>query len=115
MHHVGRSPTGQRPVHETDTNSSAPPVSDDILARVLETLPSQPWLPGMQQVLSEALGLPKPLVKRAIKQLIANGQAFEQVDGVVFDSSGVIRALDSERAASHYVVGAIYEGRKRVT
>lgn len=64
---------------------------------VKEALPPQPWKRGMHLEIANKLRLPPAVVSKAIVALIQDGEAFAQIDGVVFDSAGTIIQVDGGR------------------
>lgn len=81
------------------------PIDDAKIQLVKSTLPPQPWKPGTQQVVAEKTGLSLNEVRRCIKELVASGEFNNQIDGVVFNKSGIIVCVDIERANRIYQVG----------
>lgn len=57
----------------------------DILEKVKNELPAQPWEKGIHKIVAERMGTTNKLVSIAIQQLIANKIFKPQVDGVVLD------------------------------
>ena len=83
-------------------------LSNEIRLRVQAALPSQPWQPGMQQIVAKQLDLEVKVVRRAINELIGLGLVDNQVEGVVIGSDGVIRTLDVSRCDPRYKIGDKY-------
>lgn len=84
------------------------PLDEAKVRLVAGVLPSQPWKPGVQQLAAASTGLTLYETRRAIQQLIANGEFHNQRDGVVFDKNNVIVAIDRERSKTTQSVGDIY-------
>jgi hypothetical protein len=72
-------------------------VSDDTIAKVDGALPTQPWEPGMHLSVAKRLALPTRIVQEAIQILIARGKRHVQRDGVVYDATGAVIAVDPDR------------------
>jgi hypothetical protein len=83
-------------------------VSEAEIERVARVLPQQPWPQGIQQQISESLGLDKKTVQIAVKRLIESGVFLHQYTGVVVDAGGYIVAVDPSRADPKYVIGTKY-------
>lgn len=84
-------------------------VDDEILERVRDRLPKQPWPQGIQKQICEEFGFDKKVVHEAVKLLINSGVFMNQYTGVVVDSKGCIVAIDSARADPHYKIGEKYQ------
>lgn len=69
----------------------------ETIVRVKDVLPPQPWKPGVHLEIANKLDLPPVTVSRAIAALIQDGEAYDQIDGVVFDSAGAIINVDESR------------------
>lgn len=69
-------------------NSESPPpapaLSEDIISRVRDALPPQPWPTGTHYAVAEKLALTPATVRRATSELIRRGMVHHQVDGVVY-------------------------------
>jgi hypothetical protein len=63
-------------------------VPEELLKQVSESLPAQPWKPGVHVEIAQLLGVKPYRVNRAIQTLIARGVWMHQHDGVVFDQFG---------------------------
>ncbi len=72
----------------------APP---DFLNQVDALLPPQPWKPGVHIGIAQKLGRKPIEVNAAIQLLIEDGRRNGQINGVVYDSSGKVIAIDPER------------------
>jgi hypothetical protein len=71
--------------------------SEALVLQVNDLLPAQPWKPGVHRAVASQLGCSPRLVSAAIKELVRSGMRQQQKDGVVYDSSGQIVAVDEER------------------
>ncbi len=71
--------------------------SEALVLRVNDLLPAQPWKPGVHRAVASQLGCSPRLVSAAIEELVRSGMRQQQKDGVVYDSSGQIVAVDEER------------------
>lgn len=91
-----------------DSNRSAPPLDEKKVQLVAGVLPPQPWKPGVQHDVAKKAGLSLPDARRAIKQLITQGQFHNQINGVVFDKNRVIVAIDLERSNTSQKIGDTY-------
>jgi hypothetical protein len=60
------------------------PVSESLIEAVMKGLPPQPWPDGTHKIIAKSIGVTPQSVNQAINELIRRGQAFPQVDGVVF-------------------------------
>jgi hypothetical protein len=61
------------------------PLTDQILNLIENTMPKQPWIPGVHKEVASKLGLSSSLVYRGINTLIEQGKFFPQVNGVVYE------------------------------
>lgn len=59
-------------------------IDDNILEKVMETLPPQPWPKGTHTVVSEKLGISVSDFNISIKELIKRGKVQPQIDGVLY-------------------------------
>lgn len=84
------------------------PVTAVEIEEVFSNLPAQPWPKGTQQIVAAKTGLPVPVVRRAINQLISAGRLNNQYDGVVVNSEGIITAIDHARAAARHSIGEAF-------
>lgn len=64
----------------------------DLIEKVYQALPQQPWLIGMHKQVAQALGLTEYAVSNAISYLIYVGRVHDQVYGFVFDTDGNVVA-----------------------
>ena len=60
-------------------------VPDDLLEKVAEFLPEQPWPSGTHKEVAEKFSLTNSQVSRAIKELIHQGRFRDQIDGKLID------------------------------
>lgn len=107
-------PTGSehKAIKKFETNNvlQSPSVAfDDIVLKVAEHLPVQPWPPGIHADIGNTINVDKKIVYKAIQKLIATGSYHNQVDGVVINENGIIVSVDSTRAEKKYVVGDLYK------
>jgi len=72
-------------------------LDEEFVTRVDETLPDQPWKPGMHLEVSQKLKCRSSEVSNAVQVLISTGRRFEQKDGVVFDANGEVLDFDPDR------------------
>ncbi len=72
-------------------------VTREFLSQVNETLPEQPWKPGVHIEVCSKLDCSKPDYFSAVATLIEEGLRYTQKDGVVFDQDGNVISIDSER------------------
>lgn len=72
-------------------------LTPDFLDMVEVLLPPQPWKPGIHIEVAEKLNCSKNKVSKAISQLMNDGRCLVQRDGIVYDSSGAIHAIDQGR------------------
>ena len=86
-----------------------PQLSSENLERIANSLPAQPWKPGMQHIVAAQLGLPLSNIRQGIKTLIDAGRIFHQRNGVVYNKDGLILAIDLQRANPKFAVGDIYD------
>jgi hypothetical protein len=82
---------------ESRPKQSKPTPSEALVLRVNDLLPAQPWKPGVHRAVASQLGCSPKLVSAAIEELVRSGMRQQQKDGVVYDSSGQIVAVDEER------------------
>ena len=74
-------------------------VEEDLVKRVNEVLPEQPWKPGTHGRVAKELACSVGMCSRAIQLLIQRGVRFQQVDGVVYDAEGFVVDVDRERVS----------------
>jgi hypothetical protein len=82
---------------EPKPKQSKPAPSEALVLQVNDLLPAQPWKPGVHRAVAYQLGCSPKRVSAAIEELIRSGMRQQQKDGVVYDSSGQIVAIDEER------------------
>jgi hypothetical protein len=63
-------------------------LSESLIDAVRKALPPQPWPDGTHKVIAKSIGVAPQSVNQAITELIRRGQAFPQIDGVVFRPAG---------------------------
>lgn len=74
-------------------------LTEEIIVRVSESLPPQPWSKGVHDRVAEEAGLPPQLVKKAINQLILRGVFMDQFRGQVCTTEEkliLLRTIGSE-------------------
>ena len=74
-------------------------ITDDLIADVKKVLPSQPWEPGMHRNLARQLNVPPACIYDVIDVLIERGDAYEQKDGIVYDTEGRAILVDNRRCS----------------
>ncbi|SKC49279.1 hypothetical protein [Paraburkholderia hospita] len=62
-------------------------VTEELLERVKNTLPPQPWPTGTHKQVTEALGISKSLYDKAIVELIKRRVVYQQIDGILLDTN----------------------------
>ena len=72
-------------------------VTAEFVALVDSRLPEQPWKPGIHLRLMSQLNCTKKEIAAAINDLIERGIRFQQKDGIVYDPSGKVVAVDASR------------------
>jgi AIPR protein len=96
----------QRPASAASKPKQPKPVlSEALVLQVNDLLPAQPWKPGVHRAVASQLGCNPTLVSAAIKELVRSGMRQRQKDGIVYDSSGQIVAVDEERIRKGEVPG----------
>jgi len=60
------------------------PLTEDIVERVAQELPPQPWPHGTHRSVAEKLGLSVSLVRRATGKLVDDGRFLQQIDGKLY-------------------------------
>lgn len=93
---AGRDVVGRRAVGSTSPPRPFPP-SPEFIAKVDALLPPQPWKRGVHRDVATALGCAPAEVSVAITVLMAEGKRKIQRNGVVYDGSGKILAIDPDR------------------
>ena len=78
-------------------------VEEELVKRVNELLPDQPWKPGIHSKVAEELACGVGMCSRAIQLLIHRGVRYQQVDGVVYDADGFVIGVDRERVSEEQV------------
>jgi len=82
------------------------PQSAEFLEQVDKNLPAQPWKPGVHYEIAKKLGSDPNAVYTAIRQLVENGKRNVQTDGIVYDQSGNVIAIDPTRTCiAHETTG----------
>jgi hypothetical protein len=59
-------------------------LDENILTRVQQTMPPQPWPKGAAKTAAVKLGLPLSLVSDAVMELIKRGTFDMQIDGTIY-------------------------------
>jgi len=72
--------------------------SPEFVQRVDALLPAQPWPPAVHVAIANELKVMPKIIQNAIQLLIASGRRHAQRDGVVYDASGNILAVDTNRS-----------------
>lgn len=72
-------------------------LTEELLKKIKNKLPPQPWKPGVHRKVSAELKLHPSLVHEAIEVLISREVVFPQRDGIVFDHSGLAIRVDPDR------------------
>lgn len=75
-------------------------MTEELIARVADVLPPQPWRPGVHQDVCRALGVRPSSVYDAIDVLIDRGVFHEQKDGIVYADDGKVLMVDPMRCES---------------
>lgn len=104
---------GQHHIPAVASKPIASPLDENKIRLVAGVLPPQPWKPGVQHRAAEVTGLSLNETKRAINQLILQGEFHNQINGVVFDKNRVIVAIDNERSSTQQKIGDIYSDAPR--
>jgi len=87
----------QRPAGPPGISRKLIEVSEEFINKVDAQLPVQPWKPRMHLEMIAKLGCSKSELESAIDRLIKTGRRMNQRDGVVYDASGNVIAVDTER------------------
>ena len=61
-----------------------PRLTEEIIQKVREQLPEQPWPTGTHRKIAESLHLPANLVTKAVQKLIRRGECYIQIEGKVY-------------------------------
>ena len=95
----GAEEVGRRKIPRAEYFDRLPQMQQpaEFVSKVEALLPKQPWKPGLHIKIATELGCAQSMVSAAIQQLIRDGKRYVQTDGVVYDSSGAILAVDPER------------------
>lgn len=90
---------GRIQLHESKRNKPAKNVvvTQEFIDKVDELLPEQPWKPGTEVSIIEALGCTRDEYFKATRRLIEEGRRNEQRDGVVYDANGEVLSFDPDR------------------
>lgn len=72
-------------------------LTEELIEKIKDMLPAQPWKPGMHRVLCSELGVRPSCVYDAIDVLIERGLVYKQQDGVVYDENGRVIMVDPVR------------------
>lgn len=65
----------------------SPSLNEELIARVKNILPPQPWPTGTHKQVVEALGITKGQYDRAIVELIKRQEVYQQIDGILLDTN----------------------------
>jgi hypothetical protein len=90
---------GRIQLHEPKRNRSTKSVAvtQKFVDKVDKLLPEQPWKPGTEKPIIEALGCTRDQYFQATTQLIKEGRRNQQKDGVVYGADGTVLCIDPER------------------
>ncbi|MDM5077388.1 AIPR family protein [Aeromonas media] len=69
----------------------------ELVQKIDDLLPPQPWKPGVHKKITKALGCSNKEYFQAVQILIEDGIRNKQVDGVVYDAEGNVITFDPER------------------
>jgi predicted nucleotidyltransferase len=72
-------------------------VPDELLTKVDEILPKQPWPTGIHIAVAKELNISIDIVSGAIRKLIRIGKRYYQHAGIVYDKNHQIVCYDTER------------------
>ncbi|MHC4120542.1 MAG: hypothetical protein ACYSWO_23860 [Planctomycetota bacterium] len=59
-------------------------LDEDMLQKIQQALPSQPWPKGVHMKVADELGVKAKLIQEAVRELIKRGIRHPQIDGVVY-------------------------------
>lgn len=68
-------------------------VTEELVEKVREKLPAQPWPKQIHRTVAEQLGIPSQIVQKAIQQLILKGIFHDQVDGQICTTEEKLRII----------------------
>jgi hypothetical protein len=85
-------------------------LTDELVNRVHELLPRQPWKMGAHREVAMQLEVLPEQVSAAIQRLISDGRRYEQRHGVVYGPNGEVVAFDPDRVSRTELLGTP-EGR----
>ncbi|MGE0646263.1 MAG: AIPR family protein [Nitrospira sp.] len=72
-------------------------LTSDVIKRVKEVLPKQPWKPGMHKDIANTLQISTNQYFAAVEALIEEGVFCHQRDGVLYDRDGNVVGFDADR------------------
>lgn len=75
-------------------------ISEDLIERVRELLPKQPWKPKAHEAVVSAIGCTNAKYFSVVKILIERGYFYQQIDGVLYDKDNNVVGFDEERVDS---------------
>jgi hypothetical protein len=78
-------------------------LSDGFIDLVDGALPPQPWKPKIHVAIATQLKCKPAKVSAAINKLVERGKWMAQRDGVVYDKTGMVVAIDNERVQAQPV------------
>jgi hypothetical protein len=61
------------------------PIDEELLNRVKEAMPTQPWPHGAARTVAVMLGIQKPIVDEAVEELTKRGVFKRQYEGVLYE------------------------------
>jgi hypothetical protein len=75
-------------------------LNEEIIQKVKECLPKQPWNKGIHKFVAEQLGIAPQVVSKAIDALILRNDVLDQVDGIVCtpEEARSLRLRDSQKS-----------------
>jgi hypothetical protein len=73
----------------------------ELVRRVEERLPAQPWKPGVGEDVMQSLGCTYRDYNSAVNYLIRTGKCYEQFHGICIDRNGDVVMIDEERVDPH--------------
>lgn len=72
-------------------------VPELLLAKIINSLPPQPWKPGLHLRISAEVGCTVNEYFAAVEKLIEAGHVLRQIDGVLYCNDGTVHSYDPER------------------
>lgn len=98
-YNIKNAETLDRPKFSTTYVKAGIPVeiTEEFILNVKESLPEQPWKPGVHRTVIEKLSCSSQAYTAAVNRLVEDGYFLRQAKGILYDLEGNIVAFDADR------------------